>query len=171
MYTKSLALLAIVAIVPFVTANCNIDSAGLKTYSTSDGLAISKVGVVATFRLGCKQGTPEPVLHAETDNGQYLAVSASNQNKDFKEVSFIEETGKSKSRWIEIRVFDDETYQKLLQARASGSSESYYKPMKTISVSHYGVTGGPMLKMETVAAVALVLAFLYAQTLRSKVVS
>lgn len=159
-------------IVPaLVLADCNIDSAGLKTYSTSDGLVVTKVGVVATFRLGCSHGTPEPVLHAESDSGQYLAVSNSLKNKDFKEVSFIEETSKSKSRWIEIKVYDDDTYQKLLQARQSGSSESYYKPMKSISISHYGVSGGPFLKMETVAALGLIGIFFFAHTIRSKMVN
>ena len=152
-------------------ASCNIDSAGLKTHSTSDGLVISKVGVVATFRLGCSPGTPEPRLHAETADGQYLTVSASTLKKDFKEVSFIEEPSKSKSRWIEIKVFDDETYQKLLQARSSGSSESYYTPLKTISVSHYGVSGGPFIKMETLATLGLIVAFFFAHSMRSKIVS
>lgn len=152
-------------------ADCNIDSAGLKTYSTSDGLVISRVGVVATFRLGCSQGAQEPQLHAETAEGQYLVVSSSNLKRDFKEVSFVEDTSKSKSRWIEIKVFDDDTYQKLLQARQSGSSESYYKPMKTISVSHYGVSGGPFIKMETLATLGLIGLFFVAHTIRSKIVS
>lgn len=132
---------------------------------------MTKVGVVATFRLGCSPGTPEPQLHAETEEGQYLAVSASNSKKDFKEVSFIEEVNKSKSRWIQIKVYDDDTYQKLLQARQSSSSESYYKPMKTISVSHYGVSGGPFIKMETVASLGLIAIFFFAHTIRSKIVN
>lgn len=78
---------------------------------------------------------------------------------------------KSKSRWIEIKVFDDDTYQKLLQARQSGSSESYYTPMKTISVSHHGVSGGPFIKMETLATIGLIATFFFAHTLRSKIVS
>ena len=129
------------------------------------------MGTVATFRLGCSAGTQVPKLHAEADNGQYLVVSASNSAPENMEVSFLEEVKQSKSRWIEIKIYDDETYQKLLQARQSGSSESYYKPMKTISHSHYGVYGGPMLKMETVAALGLVGAFLFAHTIRSKIVN
>lgn len=152
-------------------ASCNIDSASLNTYSAGSGLVLSKVGVLATFRLGCKAGSPEPMLHAETAEGQYLAVSSSHLNPGFKEVSFIEEPNKSKSRWVEVRVFDDETYQKLLAARRSGSSESYYKPIKSISISHYGVVGGPFIKMESVAAVALVGLFFFAHSLRSKIVN
>lgn len=169
---SSFALVFVVFSLPLavVKGDCNIDSAGLKTYSTSDGQVITKVGVVATFRLGCSPGTQEPRLHAETTDGQYLAVSTSSQNREFKEVSFIEEVNKSKSRWIEIKVFDDNTYQKLLQARQSGSSESYYQPMKTISVSHHGVSGGPIVKMETVAALGLVAVFFFAHTIRSKIV-
>lgn len=121
--------------------------------------------------MGCSPGTKEPRLHAEADNGQYLAVSASSLKPEFKEVSFVEETKQSKSRWIEIKVYDDDTYQKLLQARQSGSSESYYKPMKTISVSHYGVTGGPFIKMETFVALGLFVAFFFANSIRSKIVS
>lgn len=129
------------------------------------------MGVLATFRLGCKAGTTEPTLHAETAEGQYLAVSSSIQNPSLKEISFIEETSKTKSRWVEVKIFDDETYQKLLAARRSGSSESYYKPMKTVSISHYGVVGGPIIKMETIATVALLSAFFFAHTLRSKIVN
>lgn len=151
-----------------ITASCNIDSAGLTTYSTSDGLVIAKVAVTATFRLGCSPGTQEPQLHAETSDGQYLAVTAAHDRNEFKEVSFIEEAAKSKSRWIEINVFDDATYQKILDARQSGSSERAYQPMKTISISHYGVYGGPMIKMETIAAIALIGSFLFAQSVRNK---
>lgn len=132
---------------------------------------ISKVGVVATFRLGCSVGTPEPRLHAETADGQYLAVSASSLKPEFKEVSFIEDPKTSKSRWIEIKVYDDETYQKLVAARQTGSSESYYTPMKTISVSHYGVSGGPFIKMETLATLGLIASFFFAHSIRSKIVS
>lgn len=141
----------------------------MKTYSTSDGQVITKVAVTATFRLGCSPGSQEPKLHAETLDGHYMAVTASNDRPEFKEVSFVEETQKSKSRWIEMKVFDDETYQKLLNARQSGSSESSYQPMKTISISHYGVYGGPLLKMETVATIALIGAFLFAQSVRNKI--
>jgi len=126
---------------------------------------------VATFRLGCSAGTPEPRLHGETDEGKYLAVTASNLKNEFKEVSFMEETSKSKSRWIEIKIYDDETYQKLLQARQSGSSESGLSPMKTISVSHYGVSGGPFIKMEHLATLGLIATFLYANSLRHKIVA
>lgn len=129
------------------------------------------MAITATFRLGCSQGTPEPKLHAESDDGKYLAVSSSNLKKDFKEVSFTEDINKSKSRWIEVKIYDDETYQKLAAARRAGSSESYYKPMKTISISHYSVTGGPFIKMETVATLGLIAAFLFAHTLRSKIVN
>lgn len=132
---------------------------------------VSKVGVVATFRLGCSAGTPEPQLHAETGDGQYLAVTASSLRNEYKEVSFIEEVAKSKSRWIEIKVFDDATYQKLLEARKSDSSESYYTPLKVISVSHYGVSGGPFIKMETLATLSLIGSFFFAHTIRSKIVS
>lgn len=83
----------------------------------------------------------------------------------------MEEISKSKSRWIEIKVFDDETYQKLLQARQSGSSESYYTPMKVISVSHYGVSGGPFIKMETLATISLIASFFFAHSIKSKIVS
>jgi Leu/Phe-tRNA-protein transferase len=100
-----------------------------------------------------------------------MVVSTSNQNKEFKQVSFLEEASKSKSRWIEMRIYDDETYQKLLQARQSGSSESYYKPLKTISHGHYGVSGGPLFKMESVAAVGLFAVFFVAHSLRSKMVN
>lgn len=151
-------------------ASCNIDSAGVKTYSTSDGLAVAKVGVTATFRLGCSAGTKAPLLHAETTEGQYLAVSSSSLQPEFKEVSFIEEVNKSKSRWIEVKVYDDETYSKLLQARQSGSSESYYQPMKTISISHYGVSTGPYIKMETLSTLGLIAIFCFAHSLRSKIV-
>lgn len=130
---------------------------------------ITKVAVTATFRLGCSPGSQEPKLHAETVDGHYMTVTASNDRPEFKEVSFVEETQKSKSRWIEMKVFDDETYQKLLNARQSGSSESSYQPMKTISISHYGVYGGPLLKMETVATIALIGAFLFAQSVRNKI--
>lgn len=126
---------------------------------------------MATFRLGCSPGTAEPKLHAEADDGQYLVVSTSVQNKEMKEVSFVEETKTSKSRWVEIKVYDDETYQKLLQARQSGSSQSYYKPMKTISHSHYGVTGGPFIKTESIATIALVVVFFLAHSIRSKIVN
>lgn len=126
---------------------------------------------MATFRLGCSSGTAEPRLHAETDDGRYLGVSTSKQNKEMREVSFVEETKASKSRWVEIKVYDDETYQKLLQARQSGSSESYYKPMKTISHSHYGVSGGPFIKTESIAALALVAVFFLAHSIRSKIVN
>lgn len=132
---------------------------------------ISKVAVTATFRLGCSQGSSEPKLHAESDDGKYLAVASSNMKKDFKEVSFIEDISKSKSRWIEVKIYDDETYQKLTAARRAGSSESYYKPMKTISISHYSVTGGPFIKMETVATLSLIFGLFFAHTLRNKIVS
>lgn len=154
-----------------LTANCNIDSASVKSHSTSDGLVVTRVGVVATFRLGCTAGTTEPKLHGETDDGRYMVVSTSTQNKEFKQVSFLEETSQSKSRWVELRIYDDETYQKLLQARQSGSSESYYKPLKTISHGHYGVSGGPMFKMESVVALGLVAAFFFAHSFRSKIVN
>lgn len=132
---------------------------------------MTKVGIVATFRLGCSAGTPEPTLHAEADNGKYLVVSSSSQNKEMREASFVEDVNESKSRWVEIKVYDDETYQKLLAARKSGSSESYYKPLKTISHSHYGVTGGPLFKTESVAAISLVACFFFAHSLRSKIVN
>lgn len=132
---------------------------------------MTKVGITAAFRLGCAVGTPETQLHAESDNGNYLAISASSKNKELKEVSFIEDLNKSKSRWVEIKIYDDETYQKLLQARQSGSSESYYKPLKVISHSHYGVAGGPFIRMETVAALGLVVAFFFAHSNRSKIVN
>lgn len=164
------ALIVFLFMLPIVAADCNIDSAGIKTHSTSDGLVVSKVGVVATFRLGCSQGFKEPRLHAETTDGKYVAVSASNLKPEFKSVSFVEETSQSKSRWIEIKVFDDETYTKLLAARRSGSSESYYKPMKTISISHYGVAGGPFMKMETLATLGLIASFFFAHRIRSKIV-
>ena len=150
-------------------ASCNIDSAGLKAYSTSDGQVITKVAVTASFRIGCGYGTEEPQLHAETTDGQYLAVVTSVDRNQYKEVSFIEESQKSKSRWIEINVYDDATYQKILAARQSGSSWSSYRPMKTISISHYGVYGGPFLKMETVATLSLIAAFLFAQSVRNKI--
>lgn len=156
---------------PLVAASCNIDTAGIKTHSTSDGLVVSKVGVVATFRLGCSQDSKEPRLHAETSDGKYVAVASSNLKPEFKSVSFVEETSQSKSRWIEIRIFDDENYQKLMAARRAGSSESYYKPMKTISVSHYGVSGGPFIKMETVATLGLIASFFFAHSIRSKIVN
>lgn len=143
----------------------------MKTYSSSDGLVVSRVGVVATFRLGCSNGAQEPQLHAETGEGQYLAVTASNLRHEYKQVSFVEEVAKSKSRWIEIKVFDDETYQKLLQARQSGSSESYYTPMKVISISHYGVSGGPFMKIETLATLSLIAAFFFAHSIKSKIVN
>lgn len=126
---------------------------------------------MATFRLGCSDPAEAKLkLHAETGEGQYLAVTQSNLKPDFKSVSFVEDLNKSKSRWIELRVYDDETYQKLLKARQDGSSESYYQPMKTLSVSHHGVSGGPFIKMETIATLALIGAFFYAHTLRSKIV-
>jgi len=154
-----------------ILASCNIDSASLKSYSTSDGLVVAKVGVTATFRLGCSADTVPPQLHAESDDGRYLVVATSSKNKEMREVSFVEDLNKSKSRWIEIKIYDDATYQKLLQARESGSSESYYKPLKVISHSHYGVSGGPILKMESVAALGLVCAFFFAHSLRSKIVN
>lgn len=162
-------LLLIPLALPLIRADCNIDSAATKTYSTTDGQVIAKVAVTASFRLGCTPGSEEPKLHAETGDGQYLAVTASNDRHDYKSVSFIEEAAKSKSRWIEIKIYDDATYQKLSEARQSGSSISSYQPMKTISISHYGVYGGPLLKMETVATVALIGAFLFAQSLRNKI--
>lgn len=100
-----------------------------------------------------------------------MAVSDNILKPGFKEVSFIEETSKTKSRWVEVRIFDDETYQKLMAARRSGSSESYYKPIKTLSISHYGVVGGPFIKMETIATLSLIGAFFFAHTLRSKIVN
>lgn len=131
-------------------------------------MVITKVGVTATFRLGCSQGTPLPKLHAEVD-GQYLAVTNSPQKADYKQVSFVEDLDKSKSRWIEIKVYDNESYQKILKARESGASESYYTPMKTISVSHYGVSKGPLIKTETLAAVVLIGSFIYAHLLKLKI--
>jgi hypothetical protein len=100
-----------------------------------------------------------------------MVVSSSNQNKEFKQVSFLEEKSQSKSRWVELKIYDDDTYQKLLQARQSGSSESSYKPMKSISHGHYGVSGGPLFKMETVVALGLVVAFFFAHSFRSKMVN
>lgn len=129
------------------------------------------MGVVATFRLGCSPGTPEPKLHAETSEGHYLAVTASNERPEFKEASFIEDVQDSKSRWIEIKVYDDETYSKLLEARQSGARESSFQPLKSISVSHYGIYGGPMIKMETVAVVSLIGLFVFAQSIRNKIVN
>lgn len=164
-------LVLFLIMLPLVAANCNIDSAGVKTHSTSDGLVVSKVGVVATFRLGCSKDSKEPRLHAETSDGKYVAVASSNLKPEFKSVSFVEEVNQSKSRWIEIRIFDDENYQKLLAARRAGSSETYYKPLKTISVSHYGVSGGPFVKMETVATLGLIASFFFAHSIRSKIVN
>lgn len=132
---------------------------------------VTRVGIVATFRLGCSADTSEPKLHAESDNGRYMVVSASNQNKELKQVSFLEETNQSKSRWVEIKIYDDETYQKLVQARLSGSSTSYYKPLKSISHGHYGVSSGPFFKMESFAALGLVTTFFLAHSLRSKIVN
>lgn len=129
------------------------------------------MAVVATFRLGCQQGIEAPKLHAETADGKYLVVTESVEQPQFKEVSFTESVESSKSRWIEIKVYDDDTYSKLLDARKSGSSESYYKPLKSISVSHYGVYGGPLFKMETVATLALVGAFIFAVLERNKIVN
>lgn len=151
----TLALICLIFYQPLVSASCNIDSAGLNTYSSSDGQVITKVGVVATFRLGCSRGTEEPRLYAETAEGQKLTITSSLDRPEFKELSFVEELKDSKSRWIEIKIFDESTRQL----------------MKTISVSHYGVYGGPFLKMETVATLSLIGLFIFAQTIRNKLVN
>lgn len=153
-------------------AECNIDQASVTTYAASDAVVVSRVGVVATFRLGCSLDTPEPRLIAEIDR-KPLSVSASSQRAGFKSVSFVEETAKFKSmsRGIEINIFDAEIYEKLVESRNSGAGESYYKPIQTIVVSHSGVSFGPYVKMETLATLGLIAAFFFAHTLRSKIVS
>lgn len=143
------------------SADCNIDSAGTKTYSTSDGLVITKVGVTSTFRLGCSPGTTVPKLYAEVD-GQFLPVVRSATKNEFYEVSFIEEIKGSSSRWIRMNIYDEKSYLDLVEGKPKAT------PLKTISVSHYGVSGGPMIKAETIATILLIASFFVAHSIKSK---
>lgn len=138
---------------------CKVKDVQSTSYTTTDGLVISHVALIANFDLVCEKDTPSDnlLLYAEIPAiRKIVPVTKSLDGKRYQ-VSWTEEVAKASYGDRPVRIFDEAGLAAIEKAQESGSSSESVQPLLSLTVNHRGTYRGPLIPMEMVAVLAVLL--------------
>lgn len=136
------------------SSSCKVRDVEQQSYTTWDGLVLSSVAYVSTFKLSCSTGSNKDLTLLADLNGRTLPVSRSQDGVSY-EVSWNAEVAKAPTGTFEIGIYEEDTLSALRRAQAGGSGADAIKPLATVSVSHGGSYRGPLINSEILSVLAV----------------
>ena len=156
--------------VPMTTGSaCKVQDVQSTSYTTTDGLVISHVALIANFSLICEKSAASDnlLLYAEVPTRKIVPVTRSLDGKSYQ-VSWTEEVAKASYGDRNVRIFDEAGLAAIAKAQETGSSSDSVQPLLSLTVNHRGTYRGPLIPMELVAVLAVVLVWYTAYSAKLK---
>ncbi|XP_002732525.1 translocon-associated protein subunit delta-like [Saccoglossus kowalevskii] len=122
-----------------------------RVYSTEESFTASETAFIVEFALSCKDGDKDLFLHADINGRQYPVSRIIDGNNEYQ-VSWTDEHKTTPTGQYVIKFYDEDGYSKLRKAQRSGESLSEIKPLFDVQFNHRGVSTGPYVQTEVLAA-------------------
>jgi len=167
-----LVVLSALCVLCFSSVNgeaCTSPQVTSQVYTTSEQQMSSETVVIVEFSLACKNGVKGLNLYADF-NGRIFPASRV-LDSDKYQVSFIDEHKKLPAGRYSVRFFDEVLYSEIRKAQRNGEDTSAIKSLFDIAVNHQGVSHGPWVQTEHMAAALAALVWYVAYTTRSRLQS
>lgn len=152
---------------------CKVKDVQSTSYTTTDGLVISHVALIANFNLVCENNVPSDNLQLFAEIPAIKRIMPVTRSVDGKgyQVSWTEEVAKASYGDRNVRIFDEAGLAAIEKAQDSGSSIDSVQPLLSLTVNHRGTYRGPLIPMEMIAVLAVVLVWYSAYSAKVKLVS